>query len=84
MAYGLFGWMVWTWRHKKILLGITGIMIWDGLGWVGLGWVGLGWAGLGWAGEHFRLLFSINEITATIEQGERRKRLATADRENES
>lgn len=76
MAYGLLGWMVWTWRHKKILLGITGIMIWDGLGWVGLG--------LGWAGEHFRLLFSINEITATIEQGERRKRLATADRENES
>lgn len=74
MAYGLFGCMVWTWRHKKILLGITGIMIWDGLGWVGLGW----------AGEHFRLLFSINEITATIEQGERRKRLATADRENES
>lgn len=54
------------------------------MGWFGLGWVGLGWAGLGWAGEHFRLLFSINEITATIEQGERRKRLATADRENES
>lgn len=34
-------------------------------------WVGLDWAGLGWGA--FRLLFSINEITAIIEQGEWRK-----------
>lgn len=46
---------------KGILWGITGIMIWNGLDWAGLGW------------GAFRLLFSINEITAIIEQGEWRK-----------
>lgn len=38
-----------------------------------MGWLGLGWTGLGWGA--FRLLFSINETTAIIEQGERRKGL---------
>lgn len=48
-----------------------------------MGWDWLNWAGLGWGA--FRLLFSINEITAIIEQGETEERTCgTADRENQS